>query len=195
MAGHYHHNDAGLTQNQGNHVGDRPCVRQSRTYRQHNGGNTMKDIMGQGNLNWDTNNMQGAYAGAAHPGNNDGGQQVHGQQYQQGGGAPPPQQYQQQQQQQQAPQGQYQDDQYAQQAPPPQQYQQQQAPPQQQQQQPEAHWSHHQEQPSQARAPQQQQQAHWSHHAEAQPAQASANRGRPGAGAANKTTYNFMTGQ
>ena len=193
MAGHYHHNDAGLTQNQGNHVGDRPCVRQSRTYRQHNGGNTMKDIMGQGNLNWDTNNMQGAYAGAAHPGNNDGGQQVHGQQYQQGGGAPPPPQ---QQQQQQAPQGQYQDDQYAQQAPPPQQYQQQQAPPQQQQQQqPEAHWSHHQEQPSQARAPQQQQQAHWSHHAEAQPAQASANRGRPGAGAANKTTYNFMTGQ
>ena len=164
MAGHYHHNDASLTQNQGNHVGDRPCVRQSRTYRAHNGGNAMKDIMGQGNLAWDTENMQGAYTGAAHPGHSDG-TQTHGHQ------STSQQNYQQ---------------------PPPQQQQQ---PPQQQA---ESHWSHHQEQqPSAARAQPAQQQAHWSHHQEQQlgAAQPSAHRGRPGAGAANRTTYNFMTGQ
>ena len=140
MAGHYHHNDASLTQNQGDHVGDRPCVRQSRTYRAHNGGNAMKDIMGQGNLAWDTENMQGAYTGAAHPGHSDGAQ-THGHQ------STSQQNYQQ--------------------PPPP---QQQQHPP------PEPHWSHHQEQQLGA-------------------AQPSAHRGRPGAGAANRTTYNFMTGQ
>ena len=52
-----------MTQNQGNILGDRPCVRQSKLYREHVGGNAMKDLMGQGSLKWDTNNCQGAYTG------------------------------------------------------------------------------------------------------------------------------------
>jgi hypothetical protein len=63
MPGHYNTGGVGATQNQGNHLGDRPCVRQSRTYRQHNGGNAMKDLLGQSNLNWDTDKQQGVYAG------------------------------------------------------------------------------------------------------------------------------------
>ena len=52
-----------MTQNQGNQLGDRPCVRQSRLYREHVGGNAMKGLLGQDSLAWDTNNQQGAYAG------------------------------------------------------------------------------------------------------------------------------------
>ncbi|KAG8344961.1 hypothetical protein ERJ75_001324400 [Trypanosoma vivax] len=63
MRGHQHFGDSSLTQNQGNVLGDRPCVRQSRLYREHNGGNTMKELMGQSDLKWDTTCTQGAYAG------------------------------------------------------------------------------------------------------------------------------------
>ena len=61
--GHYHSNDASLTQNQGNHLGDRPCVRQSRLYREHVGGNEMKGILGHDALAWDTTKVQGVYDG------------------------------------------------------------------------------------------------------------------------------------
>ncbi|RNF09967.1 hypothetical protein TraAM80_01806 [Trypanosoma rangeli] len=63
MRGHQHLGDPGLTQNQGNLLGDRPCVRQSRLYREHVGGNTMKELMGQEGLKWDTTCTQGVYAG------------------------------------------------------------------------------------------------------------------------------------
>lgn len=63
MPGHRHHGDPSLTQNQGNLLGDRPCVRQSRLYREHVGGNAMKELMGQDVLKWDTTRTQGAYDG------------------------------------------------------------------------------------------------------------------------------------
>ena len=63
MPGHYNAGGADSTQNQNNHLGDRPCVRQSRLYREHNGGNAMKDILGQNNLMWDTQAQLGAYQG------------------------------------------------------------------------------------------------------------------------------------
>lgn len=51
-------------------LGDRPCVRQSRLGRQHDGGNAMKEILGHSDLMWDTDRTQGAYTGgrAAGPG-------------------------------------------------------------------------------------------------------------------------------
>lgn len=63
MSGHQHLGGPGLTQNQGNIIGDRPCVRQSRNYREHLGGNAMKELMGQDQLKWDTTRTQGAYEG------------------------------------------------------------------------------------------------------------------------------------
>ncbi|KEG08605.1 hypothetical protein DQ04_06821010 [Trypanosoma grayi] len=63
MRGHQHLGDPSLTQNQGNTLGDRPCVRQSRLYREHVGGNAMKELMGQDGLKWDTTQTQGVYAG------------------------------------------------------------------------------------------------------------------------------------
>ncbi|CAD2222633.1 hypothetical protein AGDE_10412 [Angomonas deanei] len=65
MSGHYHAGDPGLTQNQGNVLGDRPCVRQSKLYREQVGGNAMKDIMGQSELKWNTTQLQGAYGGGS----------------------------------------------------------------------------------------------------------------------------------
>ena len=61
--GHRNIGGAGMTQNQGNVLGDRPCVRQSRINREHMGGNAMKELMGQSSLKWETDKQQGAYAG------------------------------------------------------------------------------------------------------------------------------------
>src|SRR3989338_8411382 len=61
--GHYWGGAPGQTQNQGNMLGDRPCVRQSKINREHMGGNNMKDILGQEQLKWDTNKQEGVYAG------------------------------------------------------------------------------------------------------------------------------------
>ncbi len=61
--GHRWAGSAGQTQNQGNVLGDRPCVRQSANYRQHLGGNAVKEAMGQSNLCWKINEQEGAYAG------------------------------------------------------------------------------------------------------------------------------------
>lgn len=63
MSGHQHLGGPHMTQNQGNVLGDRPCVRQSMLYRQHVGGNEMKGILGQDSLQWDTTRTQGAYEG------------------------------------------------------------------------------------------------------------------------------------
>jgi hypothetical protein len=65
MSGHQWCGKVGETQNQGNVLGDRPCVRQSKLYRQHESGNAAKEIMGQGNLAWDTSKQEGAYKGKA----------------------------------------------------------------------------------------------------------------------------------
>lgn len=86
----------------GNRLGARPVVRQSKFYREGNSGNAVKDLLGQGDLAWDLNQQEGAFAG--HP-MYDGRQQgyIHGQQQQRPPQrppqAPPPQQWQQQQQQ------------------------------------------------------------------------------------------------
>jgi hypothetical protein len=50
----------------GNHVGNRPCVRQSQLFRRNESGNAMKELMGQSCLQWDTKKLQGAYSGAAY---------------------------------------------------------------------------------------------------------------------------------
>lgn len=62
MGGHWHDSTAG-TQNQGNHIGDRSCVRQSKLYRQYESGNAVKDLLGSSHMKWDVNKKQGAYAG------------------------------------------------------------------------------------------------------------------------------------
>jgi hypothetical protein len=61
--GHRHLGGPEATQNQGNVLGDRPCVRQSRLYREHVGGNAMKELLGQDSLKWDTQRQQGVYSG------------------------------------------------------------------------------------------------------------------------------------
>ena len=55
-------------------LGDRPCVRQSKLYRELCGGNDMKGILGQDNLKWDTTQTQGAYQGGRAFDHNDGAQ-------------------------------------------------------------------------------------------------------------------------
>ena len=61
--GHSHYGAPGSTQNQGNSVGDRPCVRQSKIGREHEGGNQMKALMGNDDLKWNVNKTEGAYQG------------------------------------------------------------------------------------------------------------------------------------
>eukprot|EP00758_Cryptobia_borreli_P004212 Tbor_TRINITY_DN4243_c0_g1::TRINITY_DN4243_c0_g1_i1::g.23944::m.23944 len=63
MPGHTNIGGPEATQNQGNVLGDRPCVRQSKLYRQQCGGNAMKEMLGQDNLKWDIEKTQGAYEG------------------------------------------------------------------------------------------------------------------------------------
>lgn len=62
MSGHRHNSNA-ATQNQGNSIGDRSSVRQSRLYRVHESGNSMKGLLGTGHLSWDADQQEGAYAG------------------------------------------------------------------------------------------------------------------------------------
>ncbi|KAG5510720.1 hypothetical protein GH5_06943 [Leishmania sp. Ghana 2012 LV757] len=63
MSGHQHTSDPNLTQNQGNMLGNRPCVRQSRLYREGCSGNAMKELLGQSELSWKTNQTEGCYGG------------------------------------------------------------------------------------------------------------------------------------
>ena len=62
MSGHRHNSNAG-TQNQGNSIGDRACVRQSKLYRTHESGNDVKCILGTSNLCWKPDEQEGAYKG------------------------------------------------------------------------------------------------------------------------------------
>ncbi|KPA76002.1 hypothetical protein ABB37_08150 [Leptomonas pyrrhocoris] len=188
MSGHHHTNDPNLTQNQGNMLGDRPCVRQSRLYREGCSGNAMKELMGQPELAWKTDQTEGCYGGgnvydhnsADHKAVRNGsannaygqGPQNQRQSFQQDS----PQQQQQQQQQQR-----------------PQQQQQQSFPPQQQQQQRAQQQQNYPPQQQQQSFPPQQQQQQQQ---QSPTVSASTGRGfRPGAGYANRQTYNIFTGE
>jgi len=68
-----HHHDARFGgQNLGNSIGNRSCVRQSKTFRQYESGNTMKGLLGTSHLGWDVNKKQGAYSGAVYDAATDG---------------------------------------------------------------------------------------------------------------------------
>ncbi len=47
----------------GNALGQRPVVRQSKLYRERESGNAMKGIFGQDNLAWNTEEQQGVFRG------------------------------------------------------------------------------------------------------------------------------------
>ena len=59
----HHHDPSAGTQNQGNSLGARSCVRQSKLYRQYESGNDVKHIMGTPHLQWNPNKKEGAYEG------------------------------------------------------------------------------------------------------------------------------------
>ncbi len=62
MSGHRH--DSGVaSQNLGNTLGSRSCVRQSKLYRQYESGNDVKAILGTSHLCWRTDQKEGAYKG------------------------------------------------------------------------------------------------------------------------------------
>lgn len=63
MSHGHKHDPLANTQNQGNTLGDRSCVRQSKLYRKYESGNDVKSILGSDNLCWDTEKLQGAYKG------------------------------------------------------------------------------------------------------------------------------------
>eukprot|EP00759_Apiculatamorpha_spiralis_P053526 PhF_6_TR6231/c1_g1_i1/m.9414 len=63
MSSQGHRHVGNGTQNQGNVLGSRPCVRQSKLYREKESGTAMKNLLGHGNLNWDPQHLQGAYEG------------------------------------------------------------------------------------------------------------------------------------
>jgi hypothetical protein len=60
MSSHYHQSGAG-TQNQGNTLGNRSCIRQSRLFREYESGNKVKDILGLSNLTWKTDVNEGVF--------------------------------------------------------------------------------------------------------------------------------------
>ena len=66
MSVSHFHDPTSSSQNVGNHVGNRPCVRQSQLFRRNESGNAMKELMGQSSLQWDTKKLQGAYTGVAY---------------------------------------------------------------------------------------------------------------------------------
>lgn len=217
--GHTHLSHPSYTINQGNVLGDRPCVRQSQLYRQHCGGNEMKALLGNDTLAWDTKKTEGCYAGHKA--------------YQFNGSAQDGQQHQQQQQQQSSPVQRRQQQQYSPvQQQPQQQYspvqQQQQgnpryrsygggAPPQQQQYEeeeddyqdeapqyaPQGHpgYEMEEEEDDEMYAPPQQQRQQYSPPQQQQQQQqpsrpvSDSRAMRPGAGYANKQTYNIFTGE
>lgn len=56
------HNPFSASQNVGNSLGTRPCVRQTALYRQRESGNAMKELMGMSHLAWDNDENVGAPA-------------------------------------------------------------------------------------------------------------------------------------
>ena len=57
----HHHCATASSQNQGNTLGSRSCIRQSRLFRQYESGNDIKNIMGMSNLTWKTHESEGVY--------------------------------------------------------------------------------------------------------------------------------------
>jgi hypothetical protein len=49
----------------GNRLGNRPVVRQSKIYRTNESGNAMKDLLGQGHLSWNEDQQEGVFKGQA----------------------------------------------------------------------------------------------------------------------------------
>ncbi len=62
MSGHRHDSSV-ASQNLGNTLGSRSCVRQSKLYRQYESGNDVKAILGTSHLCWRTDQKEGAYKG------------------------------------------------------------------------------------------------------------------------------------
>ncbi|GMI06501.1 hypothetical protein TrLO_g11814 [Triparma laevis f. longispina] len=58
-----HHDPGAGTQNQGNSLGTRPIIRQSKYFRQYESGNATKSLLGMSNLTWDTEKTEGCFAG------------------------------------------------------------------------------------------------------------------------------------
>jgi len=57
------HDSMSGSQNVGNKLGSKPCVRQSRLYRRNESGNAMKALLGSGeDLQWNEMKCEGAYA-------------------------------------------------------------------------------------------------------------------------------------
>ena len=57
------------TQNNGNVIGDRSTIRQSKLFRMYESGNEVKALLGQNSLRWDVTKKQGAYEGSVHDSN------------------------------------------------------------------------------------------------------------------------------
>jgi hypothetical protein len=57
------HHVAFDSQNIGNTLGDRSCVRQSKYFRQYESGNSMKGLLGNSNLGWNTQEKEGVFKG------------------------------------------------------------------------------------------------------------------------------------
>jgi len=58
-----YHNPGAASQNLGNHIGTRSCVRQSKLFRMYESGNATKALLGQQSLQWDVDRKEGAYRG------------------------------------------------------------------------------------------------------------------------------------
>eukprot|EP00929_Paragymnodinium_shiwhaense_P111134 TRINITY_DN7875_c0_g1_i14.p2 TRINITY_DN7875_c0_g1~~TRINITY_DN7875_c0_g1_i14.p2 ORF type:complete len:170 (+),score=29.25 TRINITY_DN7875_c0_g1_i14:107-616(+) len=61
-----YHDPRSNSQNTGNYIGSRSCVRQSKLFRMYESGNAAKEILGQGSLQWNVDRKEGAYSGRVH---------------------------------------------------------------------------------------------------------------------------------
>lgn len=58
-----YHDPTSTSQNTGNHLGSRSCVRQSKLFRMYESGNAAKEILGQESLQWSVDRKEGVFAG------------------------------------------------------------------------------------------------------------------------------------
>jgi len=58
-----HHDASAPSQNQGNSLGTRPVIRQSKYFRQYESGNATKSLLGVGHLAWNEDKVEGAFKG------------------------------------------------------------------------------------------------------------------------------------
>lgn len=54
------------SQNVGNTIGTRPTIRQSKLFRMYESGNATKALLGQSDLQWNTDRVEGAYSGSTY---------------------------------------------------------------------------------------------------------------------------------